>query len=630
MSVLENPGDKPIQKTEEKAAGLAGLPDRMAAFLVDLGFLILLVSLITAPFKRNLDYADLNEDVKSYLINYGWIVLLSLICILAYQTLMVHFRGGTIGKIIFKIRVVNMWTGTRPSLTESFLRSFAWVFSAIPLGLPFLEIMSNPHRRSLHDRINDSIVISVSPRQGIAPSKEERALVRSIYSFILGLVFLGGAVEVNSLVTEFATLNDFFGYLSESDFVCEEVSDAQKNWPLTGTEREPRLKIALTLYATDMIDETCLDVEARRAFYFKEDTVSAYLAKAFSTSDDPSLSDGYLHKVCETDAQSDECHLTKIIVLWTEKKWDEAALVFKELENTKNAYVKIWAIKHLEKNKEYQKELQTIEALWPNPVLKSYLGSHATVALWGSHRKDEARQAFLGVYDQIPEDQQESFARWMCDSELEETCGFNTASCGVFYDTMGAPEESEDSTASVLTYLKSLQCRPDYSKSLAQVKLQIDDPQLYLFVQGLQAKAYKKKYEANQIFDNLVKEVESDPQFVYEVRRERIDLVTRADEMDEIVEAWKSEESRSWYWIRLGQKIFEKYQELNQHEEAAQVGQEIIDIDPLNSHLRRGVTVSLYKAGKLNEAKKMADLITRSIASSDEFDAVVNKIKSQK
>lgn len=629
MSVLDNQFEKIQSSQPEKTAGLASLPDRAAAFLVDCGFLVLFISLVTAPFKRNLDYADLNEDVKAYLVNYCWIILLTFCSIIIYQTLMIWLRGGTIGKLIFKIRVVNMWTAQNPKLTEALLRSVSWVFSVIPLGLPFLEIMSNPQRRSLHDRINDTVVVSISNRQGMAPSREERALVHSVYSFFLALVFIACAVEIKSLVTEFSTFNDFFGYLSESDFACEEVTEAQKNWPQASDVKEQRLNIALALYATDAIDEACLDVEARRTFYFKENLVSAYLAKAFSTADDSTLSDGYLHKVCEVDSQSEECELTKIIVLWTEKKWDDAAEVFRKLEKSEKAYVKIWAIKHQEKNKDYSKELETIEGLWPNSVLKGYLGSHATVALWGAHRKDEARQAFLGVYDEIPSDQQESFSRWMCDSELEDACGYKTASCSAFYDAMGSGDVAEDTedAASVLTYIKSIQCQPDYSKVLAQLKLKIEDPNLYLYIQGLQAKEYKKKYEANQIFENLLKEVDADPQFAYEVRRQSLELISRSDELEEITKQWRSEQTRSWYWLRLGQRIFKKYIDLNQHMEAAKVGKELLEIDPYDSVLRRDVVVALFKGGKVDEAKGLADEIRRSIASTDEFDNILMQMK---
>ncbi len=647
MSVIQNPWEKSTGsgvssssdlQSENKGLAIASLPDRAAATFVDGLILAIIVGVIVAPFRKQLLYSILNEDVTSYVENFSIIICICLVSFFAYQTLFVFFKGATVGKMIFKIRVVNLWSADTPRLADAFLRSFAWLLSALPLGLPFLEIFSNPQRRSLHDRINDTVVVSVGKRIGYAPTLRERLVVRSVYSFFVSLLVVIVVSQITRVQQEFSSMNDFMGVFGDSSFVCEDVSDAQSAWPKKNGARENRLVVALSLFATDLIDEECLDVEARRAFYFKEDMGHAYLAKAFATSNEPALSDHYLKKVCELDPDSESCDLTKIIVLWTEKKWQEASEEFKKLESNTNPILKIWAIKHFEKNKKYEEELKALAGLWPNAVLKGYIGTHRTIALWGAHRIEEARQSFLGTYDSVSAEQREAFSGWMCDLETEESCSANnkSTSCDIFVGQLDTTELTQ--TSSALTYIKTLSCKSDFAQSLSSLKYRTQDPNLRLFIKALYAKEIKNKGESRELFRKLLPEVEDDPQFDYEVRSQLLTMTPNNEEIATYFEDWKSAESKNWYWIRLGNKFASKFYEMRDYNKVAEAGDLLIELDPQSLSLKHKLLVSYYKTGDFSKAHAMLNNIHsennkleggRAIASKDDWEEIELKIKSK-
>src|SRR5690606_17801897 len=86
-----------------------------------------------------------------------------------------------------------------------------------------------------------------------------------------------------------------------SPLYCEEVTAAQSQWPMERGMTPNRVSIALALFAAGIVEEGCLDQEAYFEFQNGDHHELAYLARAFATSEESSLSDQYLDKVCEND-----------------------------------------------------------------------------------------------------------------------------------------------------------------------------------------------------------------------------------------------------------------------------------------------------------------------------------------
>ncbi|RDU58307.1 RDD family protein [Helicobacter sp. MIT 99-5507] len=111
---------------------------------------------------------SLNGDIKALqqfvvkLVPY--IILLAII----YHTIFTALYGGSIGKILCKIKVVRLDTLDKPSYLQSFYRSFIRTISAnLLLYIPLLFAFVDNFKRAFHDIVMQTIVIDISIPQDI-------------------------------------------------------------------------------------------------------------------------------------------------------------------------------------------------------------------------------------------------------------------------------------------------------------------------------------------------------------------------------------------------------------------------------------------------------------------------------
>ena len=79
---------------------------------------------------------------------------------IVYQTFFTMQYGATIGKIIMKIRVIEIATLSNPSFLSAFNRSVFRIISEILFYLGFIWAMLDPYRRSWHDRTGRTLVVN--------------------------------------------------------------------------------------------------------------------------------------------------------------------------------------------------------------------------------------------------------------------------------------------------------------------------------------------------------------------------------------------------------------------------------------------------------------------------------------
>jgi len=72
-------------------------------------------------------------------------------------------KGQTIGKIFLKIKVVSLYH-EKLGFWHCFERSLGYFTSALEFGFGFIQAIWNPNRMALHDKIGETIVISL-PRK---------------------------------------------------------------------------------------------------------------------------------------------------------------------------------------------------------------------------------------------------------------------------------------------------------------------------------------------------------------------------------------------------------------------------------------------------------------------------------
>jgi uncharacterized RDD family membrane protein YckC len=84
----------------------------------------------------------------------------SIVWLVLYFGLSIYFGNGqTLGKRLMRIRVVSL-VHHRMSLWHSVERALGYGASALELGFGFLQYFIHPNRRTVHDRMAETIVVT--------------------------------------------------------------------------------------------------------------------------------------------------------------------------------------------------------------------------------------------------------------------------------------------------------------------------------------------------------------------------------------------------------------------------------------------------------------------------------------
>lgn len=132
---------------------LSTIRKRAAAFGIDE---VLISTLLLIILWDSMQSAKTIEEIltltNSFLLEYMAIKI-------AYQTFFTMQYGATLGKIVMKIRVIEIATLSHPSFLCAFNRSVFRVVSEVLFYLGFAWAMMDPYRRSWHDLSAKTLVI---------------------------------------------------------------------------------------------------------------------------------------------------------------------------------------------------------------------------------------------------------------------------------------------------------------------------------------------------------------------------------------------------------------------------------------------------------------------------------------
>jgi len=153
---------------------LATMKRRLAAFLIDWVFIIMIYFCVLAIFSLfNVNDWKINVksifevEIETNLNNSYFIIFLKILFgflpILYFTILFYFFKGQTIGKIFLKIKVVSLYH-EKLGFWHCFERSLGYFTSALEFGFGYIQAIWNPNRMALHDKIGETIVISL-PRK---------------------------------------------------------------------------------------------------------------------------------------------------------------------------------------------------------------------------------------------------------------------------------------------------------------------------------------------------------------------------------------------------------------------------------------------------------------------------------
>lgn len=133
---------------------LSSIRSRVAAFGIDelLLSIILLVILWDSIAKAT--------TVESMILVVNTFILEYMAIKIAYQTFFTMQYGATVGKIVMKIRVIEVRTLSNPHFLSAFNRSVFRVVSEVLFYLGFLWGFFDPYRRTWHDFSARTLVVN--------------------------------------------------------------------------------------------------------------------------------------------------------------------------------------------------------------------------------------------------------------------------------------------------------------------------------------------------------------------------------------------------------------------------------------------------------------------------------------
>jgi uncharacterized RDD family membrane protein YckC len=116
------------------------------------------IGLLLSRFAGNDGARLLNDSLN----NAGW--LIAVLVAISNMILLPMFSGQTLGKIVTRLRVVNV-DGTAPALGAMALRqTLGYFFTFATFGLGFIFACLNANGRALHDYVSGTMVIYADRR----------------------------------------------------------------------------------------------------------------------------------------------------------------------------------------------------------------------------------------------------------------------------------------------------------------------------------------------------------------------------------------------------------------------------------------------------------------------------------
>jgi len=144
-----------FSRLDREGFKLTSIARRSYAFMVDDLIVSMFVFII---FYDSISSASSAQEIVVLLNSvFGYIILLKVI----YHTFFVWQYGATMGKMLFKMQVVDEKSFFKPDLSKSLIRAIVRILSESLFYLGFLWGILSPTRQTWHDKAAKTLVIDV-------------------------------------------------------------------------------------------------------------------------------------------------------------------------------------------------------------------------------------------------------------------------------------------------------------------------------------------------------------------------------------------------------------------------------------------------------------------------------------
>lgn len=159
---MKTENEKIEETLERERLRTPQLSSRLIAYIAD-DLLISIVVIIIASTSF-IDIQTTSEglvDGNALMAAILTVVPLNLVLIFTYHWLFIAVFGSTLGKMLCKIRVVDITMLDNPSYKQAAIRSVVRLLSAIFYYLPFIAIFADDFKRAFHDKLAKTIALSL-------------------------------------------------------------------------------------------------------------------------------------------------------------------------------------------------------------------------------------------------------------------------------------------------------------------------------------------------------------------------------------------------------------------------------------------------------------------------------------
>jgi len=334
------------------------------------------------------------------------------------------------------------------------LRSLVWAWQFCILGLPFIEVLSQRHRRALHDRASETMVVTLKVAPDSGPHPLEAHFVRNLIIMVFVALSLWGLLVV-SQAYRMADRGDFRrDDLEVNHYFCPAVTEAMTTASHVGGTRVGRVDMALAQFLAGEIEDECLLSEADFALWSGEERQQAwaYLAKSFYYDFDHERSAQYLVQVCKVDSASEPCRLASALANQDHSEFTRgpASLTAAVLQ-----------VREFAGHGEFEKGLHQVMELSRNHDGFTKFTQKQTVKfLWILQKHEQAMGAYLNTWPYMDSQDQADLAAWMCLEQVEDRCENRTyAACDNLKETLQVAHFSNANSEAAIGLAEEGDCK---------------------------------------------------------------------------------------------------------------------------------------------------------------------------
>ncbi len=541
--------DFQVQSAEGKLS-IPPVSDRVLAFLFDVILFSPLFSILLTPVIRE---TSLRYYLDSQSSEFYFLVVL---CILGYFSLATVFFTiayfyfqTTPGKFFFKIKIISS-SGSKITGMQAFERSFFQCLSFLTGGLVLIPSLGHPLRKTLHDRISETNVVSLKvtstgqPLKG-PPPLETKLVLRATQMF-LGVLSLW----------VFSMAGQVFKSVQRGEFKKEELLQDRYLCPdLNLDENEKnissaaRVDLGLALFLASEIDESCLMSEADFALWGTDTDQRSwgYLAKSFYYKFDAEKSNQYLKQVCSENLSSESCKLSEKI-LQQEKGASLAGLKSMTAKILRaSQMLGEMDLKNLASEMMALSKLQHFQSFAQRILVKSFWMDNQTDKSWGAY---QASMPYMLTNHRL------EISRWMCHESLDQGCSVKKYSaCEDLREQM--KNTNQDNPEDIYAVIRESHCKKTESETLPIIYQGLSKDRFLtdLFNPLIDSnRSQKLNLLAGHLFFGSKSWSNLERRYLLEYTQ----LVQSEKELRPVLDWLQSEGPRDWMWVKIFKSAFSK------------------------------------------------------------------------